>query len=79
MLLSMKAWCVTPGTQYYRNRVHHLCYGNDSLAIARDNMALQIHPDRRKLLLMVLTRDVQADEQGFIPYGGSFFCYDKYP
>ena len=54
---------------------HHLGYGNDSL----DNMELHIHPDRPKLLLMVLTRDVQADEQGFVPYGGPFFCDEKYP
>ena len=58
---------------------HHLGYANDSLDKARDNIALRIHPDRPKLLLMVLTRDVQADEQGFVPYGGTFFCNDKYP
>ena len=26
-----------------------------------------------------MTRDVQADEQGFVPYGEYFFCDDKYP
>ena len=42
-------------------------------------MALYIHPDRPKLLLMILTRDVQADEQGYVLYGGYFFCDEKYP
>ena len=58
---------------------HHLGYGNDSLDINRDNMTLPKHPDCPKLLLMILTRDVHADEQGFVPYGGLFFCDDKYP
>ena len=42
-------------------------------------MALHIHPDWPKLLLMILTRDVQADVQGFVPYRGSFFCEEKCP
>ena len=57
---------------------YHLGYGNDSLDIARDNTALHTHPDRPKLLLMVLTLDVQADEQGLVPYEGSFFYDGKY-
>ena len=43
-------------------RYHHSRYGNGSLDIDLDNMALHIHPDWPKLLLMVLTRNVQADK-----------------
>ena len=68
------AWDPVP-----RKPCHRLGYANDSLDIARDNMALYIHPDRPKLLLMILTRDVQADGLGFVSYGGLFFCNDKYP
>ena len=58
---------------------HHLGNANNSLDIAQDTMALPIHPDRPKLLLMIVTRrDVQVDEQGFVLYGGHFFCDDKY-
>ena len=42
-------------------------------------MDLHIHPDRPKLLLMVLTRDMKVDKQGFVTYGGPFFCDYKYP
>ena len=59
--------------------VHHLGYANDILDKARDNITTHIHPDRPKTLLMILARDVQKDEQGFFPYGGLFFCDDKYP
>ena len=42
-------------------------------------MTLHIHPDLPKLLLMILTRYVRDDEQGFVLYGETFFCDDKYP
>ena len=42
-------------------------------------MAFHIHPDWPKPLLMVLTRDVRADEQGLVPYRGSLFYDDKNP
>ena len=57
---------------------HHLRDTNDILDVARDNMALYIHPNRPKQLLMVLTRDVQADKKGLIPYGGYLFSDFKY-
>ena len=74
----MKGYRVTPGTQY-KKPYYHLGYTNDSLDKTRDNLTLHIHPDRPKMLLMILTRDVRGDEQGFVPYGGLFFCDDNYP
>ena len=56
---------------------HHLGFTNDRLDIGRDNMPLYIHTDRQELLLMILTRYVQAVEQGFVPFVGYLFCDDN--
>ena len=58
---------------------HHLGYANDSLDRTHDNIAFHWHHKRPQLLLMVLMKDVAADEQGFVPYGGPFFYGNKFP
>ena len=55
-----------------------VAYANDALDSGKDNLLPDIHPTRPTLLLLRATRDIQ-DEWGYLPYGPSFWCDDKYP
>ena len=55
-----------------------VAYANDALDSRKDNLLPDIHPTRPNLLLLRATRDIQ-DEWGYLPYGPSFWCDDKYP
>ena len=54
-----------------------LAHANDALDPTKDNLFPAIHKTRPHVLLIIASRDIQ-DEWGYLPYGGYFWCDDKY-
>ena len=44
----------------------------------RHNTDWYVHPDYPHLLLVISTSSTDIDEQLFIPYGGDFFCHERF-
>jgi hypothetical protein len=44
----------------------------------RHNTDWYVHPDYPNLLLVISTSRTPSDSQFFIPYGGDFFCHERF-
>ena len=60
-----------------------LGYSNDSMDPTKDNATLGVNPNFPMTLLFIATRDIDADPTNtlpiYLPYGGKYWCDDKYP
>ena len=55
-----------------------LAYANDALDQTKDNLIPAVEHIRPNVIFIKASRDIQ-DEWGYLPYGGYFWCDDKYP